>query len=117
MAGSVLNWDGLYNAETQARHDTFNSTIETLLNFAAFMFLGAAMPWSHFHMPLDTGITVGRLLALGFLVLGVRRIPAVMLGYRFIPRACASWKEALFMGYFGPIGRLHPLICAFILSC
>lgn len=105
IAGSILNWDGLYNAEIQARHDTFNSTIETLLNFATFLFLGAAMPWDQFHMPYDTGITVGRLLALGFLVLAFRRIPAVMLGYRFIPRVCTNWKEALFMGYFGPIGR------------
>jgi NhaP-type Na+/H+ or K+/H+ antiporter len=27
-----------------------------------------------------------------------------MLSYKFMPRCVSDWKEALFMGYFGPIG-------------
>ncbi|KNG86244.1 sodium ion/proton exchanger [Aspergillus nomiae NRRL 13137] len=104
MAGSFLNWDGLYNSEMQARHDTFNSTLETLLNFGTFMYLGAVMPWEQFHMPHDTVITLPRLLGLGCLILLLRRIPAILLGYRFMPAVCNDWTEALFMGYFGPIG-------------
>ncbi|RAH79298.1 sodium ion/proton exchanger [Aspergillus japonicus CBS 114.51] len=104
IAGSVLNWDGLYQDEMQARHDSFNSTIETLLNTAAFMYLGAVMPWDQFHRPHDTGISIWRLFGLGFLILIFRRIPAIVTGYKFMPKVCSDWKEALFLGYFGPIG-------------
>ncbi|KAL4895231.1 Sodium/hydrogen exchanger family-domain-containing protein [Aspergillus ambiguus] len=104
VAGSVLNWDGVYHAEIQMRHDTFNSSIETLLNFGAFMYLGAIVPWGLFHTPELNGITIARLFGLAFLVLGVRRIPAILMGYRFMPNVCGTWREALFMGYFGPIG-------------
>ncbi|KJK64586.1 na+/h+ antiporter [Aspergillus parasiticus SU-1] len=104
IAGSFLNWDGVYNSEMQARHDTFNPTLETLLNFGTFMYLGAVMPWEQFHMPHETGITLPRLFGLGFLILVLRRIPTILLGYRFIPSICHGWTEALFMGYFGPIG-------------
>ncbi|PYI11317.1 sodium ion/proton exchanger [Aspergillus sclerotiicarbonarius CBS 121057] len=104
IAGCVLNWNGLYHEETQARHDSFNSTIETLLNFSAFMFLGATMPWQSFQGPHDTGITLWRLFGLGFMILALRRIPAILVGYRFMPKVCSNWKEALFLGHFGPIG-------------
>lgn len=99
-----MNWDGLYHSEADARHDSFNSTLETVLNFGTFIFLGATMPWEQLHLPEVTGITVSRLVTLGFLILLFRRIPAVMMGYRFMPKVCSNWKEALFMGYFGPIG-------------
>jgi NhaP-type Na+/H+ or K+/H+ antiporter len=105
VAGNALNWDGLYHTESQARHDAFNSALETLLNFGIFMYLGAVMPWDQFHMPGTTGITVWRLIVLGFLILLFRRMPAILLGYRFMPKVCSNWKEALFMGYFGPIGE------------
>ncbi|KAE8149846.1 putative plasma membrane antiporter [Aspergillus avenaceus] len=104
VAGCVLNWDGIYHTEMETRHDTFNLTVETFLNFGTFMYLGAAMPWDQFHMPDETGITAPRLFGLGFLVLIFRRIPGILLGYRFMPSVCSDWKEALFMGYFGPIG-------------
>ncbi|KAF5857887.1 hypothetical protein ETB97_005158 [Aspergillus alliaceus] len=104
VTGSFLNWDGVYNTEMQARHDTFNPTIETLLNSGTFMYLGAVMPFEQFNMPHDTGITLPRLFGLGFLILVFRRIPAILLGYRFMPSVCGDWTEALFMGYFGPIG-------------
>ncbi|GKZ97030.1 hypothetical protein AnigIFM59636_011780 [Aspergillus niger] len=104
VAGCVLNWNGIYHEEIQARHDSFNSTMETLLNFAAFMFLGATMPWAYFQRPHDTGITLWRLFALGFMILVFRRIPAILMGYRFMPKVCSDWKEALFLGHFGPIG-------------
>jgi sodium/hydrogen antiporter len=56
-------------------------------------------------MPHVTGITVARLVSLGLLIVLFRRIPAIMLGYRFMPKVCFDWKEALFMGYFAPIGE------------
>jgi NhaP-type Na+/H+ or K+/H+ antiporter len=55
-------------------------------------------------MPEVTGITVTRLMILGFLILAFRRIPAIFIVYKVMPDCVKDWKEALFMGYFGPIG-------------
>ncbi|KAJ3549986.1 hypothetical protein NM208_g222 [Fusarium decemcellulare] len=104
VAGNALNWDGHYLKETLDRHDEVNSCVDVLLNFGGFMYIGAIMPWSDFHDPDGTGLTYGRLMALGFLVLVLRRIPAIMLTYKLMPAVCKNWKDALFMGYFGPIG-------------
>ncbi|KFA55907.1 hypothetical protein S40293_06932 [Stachybotrys chartarum IBT 40293] len=103
-AGCALNWDGQYLAEVNRRHDEVNNCIDVLLNFGGFMYLGATMPWSEFHQPDTTGITIPRLIGLGFLVLLFRRIPAIMLLYRTMHTTVTNWKEALFFGYFGPIG-------------
>lgn len=99
-----MNWNGTFLRETLARHDEVNSSIDVLLNFGGFMYIGAILPWSDFHAPDTTGITIGRLLALGLLVLLLRRIPAMLCAYKLMPSTVTSWKEALFMGYFGPIG-------------
>lgn len=68
------------------------------------MYVGTVLPWKQFHQPDTTGITVPRLLGLGVLVLLFRRIPALLITYKAMPSAVKSWKEAVFMGYFGPIG-------------
>ena len=102
-AGAALNWNGTYLQETIARHDEVNSSIDVLLNFGGFMYIGAILPWSEFDSEI-TGITPGRLIALGILVLLLRRIPAMMVMYKAMPNTVKSWQEALFMGYFGPIG-------------
>ena len=105
-AGAAMNWNGTYLQETLTRHDEVNSSVDVLLNFGGFMYIGAILPWSEFNSEV-TGITPGRLIALGILVLLLRRIPAMMVIYKAMPNTVKSWKEALFMGYFGPIG-----ICA-----
>ncbi|RYP20699.1 hypothetical protein DL765_002649 [Monosporascus sp. GIB2] len=104
VAGNAINWDGEYLAETEKRHDEFNSCVDVLLNFGGFMYIGTVMPWSEFHNPDVTGLTIGRLMGLGFLILLFRRIPAILLLYKAMPDVCKNLKEALFMGYFGPIG-------------
>ncbi|SPO04171.1 related to Na+/H+-exchanging protein [Cephalotrichum gorgonifer] len=103
-AGTALNWDGKYLAETELRHDEVNNAIDLILNVGGFMYIGVIIPWSEFHQPDVTGITIGRLFGLGFMILLLRRIPAILLMYKLMPGVCANWKEALFMGYFGPIG-------------
>lgn len=105
VAGNVMNWDGLYLEETEKRHDEVNSCFDVILNFGGFMYIGTIIPWGEFQLPDVTGITVGRLLILGFLVLIFRRIPAIFMMYKIMPDVCKDWKEALFMGYFGPIGE------------
>ena len=104
VAGNCLNWDGKYLAETEKRHDEVNSCVDVLLNFGGFMYIGTIIPWSDFNDPDGTGLTYGRLIALGALVLIFRRIPAILVTYKLFPDVCKDWKEALFMGYFGPIG-------------
>ncbi|KAL2257450.1 hypothetical protein VTK26DRAFT_159 [Humicola hyalothermophila] len=104
VAGNAMNWDGEYLRETEERHDEVNSCIDVLLNFGGFMYIGTIIPWSEFHQPETTGLTYARLLGLGFLVLFFRRIPAILMTFKFMPKVCKDYKEALFMGYFGPIG-------------
>jgi NhaP-type Na+/H+ or K+/H+ antiporter len=104
MSGAFLNWDGEFLAETERRHDEVNSCIDVLLNFGGFMYIGTIINWSDFHDPDGTGITIWRLLLLGVMVLFLRRIPAILALYKLMPRVVDNWKEALFMGYFGPIG-------------
>lgn len=105
VAGNALNWNGQFLEETEKRHDEVNSCVDVILNFGGFMYIGTIMPWEAFNQPDVTGITVGRLFALGLLVLIFRRIPAILMVYKFMPKVVKDWKEALFMGYFGPIGE------------
>ncbi|OTB00744.1 hypothetical protein M426DRAFT_65208 [Hypoxylon sp. CI-4A] len=104
VAGCALNWDGEFLAEAERRHDEVNSCIDVILNFGGFMYLGIAIPWQDFHQPDTTGITYPRLIGLGILVLLFRRIPSLLLTYKMMPAVVKNWKEAVFMGYFGPIG-------------
>ena len=68
------------------------------------MYIGTIIPWSEFNDPDGTGLTYGRLFLLGIMVILFRRIPAILITYKLMPAVCTDWKEALFMGYFGPIG-------------
>lgn len=104
VAGNAMNWDGEYLRETEDRHDEVNSCMDVLLNFGGFMYIGTIIPWSEFNQPDTTGLTYGRLIGLGLLVLLFRRIPAILMTFKFMPKVCKDFKEALFMGYFGPIG-------------
>ncbi|KAI1763679.1 Na(+)/H(+) antiporter 1 [Hypoxylon sp. FL1150] len=104
VAGCALNWDGQFLAEAERRHDEVNSCIDVLLNFGGFMYLGTSIPWQEFHQPELTGITYPRLIALGVLVILFRRIPALLVTYKMMPSVVKNWREAVFMGYFGPIG-------------
>lgn len=72
-----------------------------MLNCTCFIYIGAWLPFAKFTAP-DLGITPGRLIALSAGIMFLRRIPAVLMLYKFIPEI-ASWKEALFCGHFGPV--------------
>jgi NhaP-type Na+/H+ or K+/H+ antiporter len=63
------------------------------------MYIDTILPWREFQMPDVTGINVGKLFILSFLILLFRRIPAIFLTYKLMPRCVKDWKEALFMGY------------------
>lgn len=59
-------------------------------------------PWSSFVNP-DLGLSVPRLLLLAVAVLIFRRLPIVVALYKLIP-AISNWHEAVFAGWFGPMG-------------
>ena len=107
--GTAFAWDGFFNKQTE--ESVFSSVIDTLFNVAAFIFVGAWMPFNQFHLHIQTGTTsdamgpvqVWRLVVLALLVLLLRRLPIIMALYRWIPDV-KTWREAVFSGHFGPMG-------------
>ncbi|KAF6761181.1 Sodium/hydrogen exchanger family-domain-containing protein [Ephemerocybe angulata] len=99
-AGSAISWDGDFNVHTEG--EIFASVIDLLLNCACFIYIGAWIPFNEFTIP-ELGISPWRLIVLAIGILFLRRIPAILMLYKFIPEI-SSWKEALFCGHFGPMG-------------
>lgn len=95
VAGNVLTWDDWYRQQTE--QDEVQNVIDMLLNLSFFIFLGATIPFAAFHDPSGTGVTLPRLLGLAVLVLLFRRLPALLLMYRFTP-TMRDVSEAAFMG-------------------
>jgi NhaP-type Na+/H+ or K+/H+ antiporter len=106
--GTSFAWDGFFNKQTE--ESVFSSVIDTLFNVAAFIFVGAWMPFNQFHLNVQSGtddamgaVQVWRLVVLAILVLLLRRLPVMMAMYRWIPDV-KTWREAVFSGHFGPMG-------------
>ena len=57
------------------------------------------MPFDDFNSP-ELGITPWRLVILFLVILVIRRIPALLILYHWVPEI-DGWKEALFSGHFG----------------
>lgn len=75
----------------------YEDTFKKLLQVPVFVLLGLALPWDGWA---ELGWAGAGLVAA---VLLLRRIPALLLLKRGVPQI-ASWGEALFLGWFGPIG-------------
>ncbi|KAF8906575.1 Sodium/hydrogen exchanger family-domain-containing protein [Gymnopilus junonius] len=99
-AGSAISWDGDFNVHTEG--EVFASVIDLVLNCACFVYIGAWLPFNSFTIP-DLGVVPWRLAILACGILFLRRIPAILALYRWIPEI-TSWREALFSGHFGPMG-------------
>ena len=99
-AGAAFAWDGWFSKKT--KESKVSTVIDLLLNYAYFIYFGAIVPWSSFNDP-QIGCDVWRLIILALIVILLRRIPAVLILKRWIPDI-KSWREALFVGHFGPIG-------------
>ncbi|CAD6956309.1 unnamed protein product [Tilletia caries] len=100
ISGNVLTWDDRYRVDTE--DDEVTNVIDLLLNQTFFLFVGLMIPFDLFNQP-EYGITPARLVGLSMLVLIFRRLPALLLHYRFIP-SVRDPSEAAFAGYLGPIG-------------
>ncbi|KAI9188058.1 Na+/H+ antiporter [Blastocladiella emersonii ATCC 22665] len=97
IAGNTLSWDDWIRKETAEEH--IQSTIDQLLTLAYFVLFGAIFPFAELaHL-----YPWWQILLLCLAVLIFRRLPWVAALYRWIP-AIKSWNEALFAGWFGPMG-------------
>ena len=94
ICGTSFSWDGFFNKQTG---------IDGLFNVAAFIFVGAWMPFGKFHINMNGKVEVWRLAVLAVVILLSRRIPIMMGLYRWIPDL-RTWREAAFYGHFGPMG-------------
>ncbi|CAL9732815.1 na(+)/H(+) antiporter [Monosporozyma unispora] len=99
-AGTAFAWDGWFSDRTE--ESKVSTVIDLLLNYAYFIYFGAIIPWSQFNNG-DIGCNVWRLILLSIIVIFLRRIPAVLVLKPLIPDI-KSWREAIFVGHFGPIG-------------
>jgi NhaP-type Na+/H+ or K+/H+ antiporter len=72
-----------------------------LLNVTIFIWFGAVCPWAEFYH--NDVIPIHRLIFLGILVLLLRRLPIVYALHKYIPQI-EQKRQALFVGFFGPIG-------------
>lgn len=99
IAGNTFTWDDWFRLETM--DDSLQPTIDMLLNVTIFLWYGAVIPWETFHD--NSIIPLWRLVVLGILVLLLRRLPWVFAMHKWIPQI-EETKQAVFVGFFGPIG-------------
>ncbi|KAK9259458.1 Sodium/hydrogen exchanger family-domain-containing protein [Lipomyces tetrasporus] len=97
VAGNMLTCDW-FRVETI--EDSLPSSLDLILNVAMFTWFGIVTPWEEFN---THEIPVWRYIVMGLAILAFRRLPAVLLMYKAIP-TIATFREAIFAGYFGPIG-------------
>lgn len=98
--GTAFAWDGFFNQQTE--QSVFSSVIDLLFNIAAFVFIGAWMPFNSFSNA-ELTLSVWRLIVIAILVLLLRRLPIMLALFRWIPDV-KTFREAVFSGHFGPIG-------------
>ncbi|KAF8074102.1 Sodium/hydrogen exchanger family-domain-containing protein [Lyophyllum atratum] len=98
--GTAFAWDGFFNRQTE--ESVFSSVIDLLFNVAAFVYVGAWMPFGSFQDE-ELGLSVWRLVVIAICVFLLRRLPAVVALYKWIPDI-KTFREAIFSGHFGPIG-------------
>ncbi len=99
IAGNAFTWDDWFRLETL--DDSLQPTVDMLLNVSIFMWLGAVCPWSSFAN--NAVVPISRLVPLGVLILLFRRLPWVLAVHKTIPQI-EGLKQAVFVGFFGPVG-------------
>ncbi len=110
--GTAFAWDGFFNRQTE--ESVFSSVIDLLFNVAAFVFVGAWMPFGQFSNE-ELTLSVWRLIVIAILVLLLRRLPVMIALYKWIPDI-KTFREAVFSGHFGPMGIGIHLLLPFFAS-
>jgi NhaP-type Na+/H+ or K+/H+ antiporter len=95
VAGVFMN--RVITGEFGREKKEMNENFKRFLDIPVCVLFGTVLPWGAWH---DLGLTG---LGLAVAVLILRRLPAVLL-FRPLLRTVATPAEALFMGWFGPIG-------------
>ncbi|WFD30924.1 hypothetical protein MSPP1_001950 [Malassezia sp. CBS 17886] len=98
--GTAFAWDGWFQQQTA--DSNFSNIVDLVFNIAVFIYIGTQMPWHSFN-DQTINLSVWRLIVLSILVLLLKRIPIVIALWKFIPDI-KTFHEALFSGYFGPMG-------------
>jgi hypothetical protein len=88
-----------FGHETEDAH--LQDILDLVFNLSFFTYFGMIIPWSEFSTIVDSSIW--QLIGLAVLILLFRRIPVVFSLYWAMP-VLQNWREALFVGWFGPIG-------------
>ena len=107
--GTAFAWDGWFQKQTA--DSNFSSIVDLVFNIATFVYIGAEMPWKEF-VDGSINLSVGRLIGLSILVLLLKRLPIVLLTWKFIPDI-KTFHEAVFTGYFGPMGVGAIFMCTY----
>ncbi|PSK42381.1 sodium/hydrogen antiporter [Elsinoe australis] len=101
-AGYGFARDGWFQKKIKSAH--LPSVIDLMLNSAMFVYLGTIIPWHAFGpSDLTPAVTAWKLFLFAVLVLLFRRLPVVLALYKFTPDI-RTFREALFCGWFGPMG-------------
>ena len=98
--GCAFAWDGFFNKATEDA--VFSNVIDLLFNCTAFIYIGAIIPFKDFNNH-EIGMYWWRLVVLAICILLLRRLPAILALYKFIPDI-KTFREAVFTGWFGPMG-------------
>ena len=99
ITGNAFTHDDWFRLKT--KDDSLQPTIDMLLNLSIFMWFGAVCPWASFAR--NDVISIYRLIFLGILILLFRRLPVVFALHWNIWQI-EEKQQALFVGFFGPIG-------------
>jgi sodium/hydrogen antiporter len=94
---SGIAFGGSVGSKERAEDERVQEAINRFFTPPVFVLIGLVLPWAQWAELGWRGV------ALAALVLVLRRLPAVLLLARFMPDL-ASRKDALFAGWFGPIG-------------
>lgn len=109
-AGAAFAWDGWFSKKT--KESGLTSVIDLLLNYTYFIIFGAIIPWKDFNSHY-LGLDVWRLILLSFVMILLKRIPAVLILWKFIPDL-KNFREALFTSMWGTtgVGAIYACILA-----
>ncbi|KAJ2705570.1 hypothetical protein FB645_002359 [Coemansia sp. IMI 203386] len=99
VAGNSFTWDDWFRVETE---DTgLQEVLNGFLSMSFFMYFGASIPWSAYTSA--NMLAPWRIVVTVIAIMVIRRLPIIMALYKIIP-AIKNWQDALFAGWFGPIG-------------
>lgn len=95
VAGLALDW--AVGADERAEEENVQAAIDRFFTLYIFVLLGLALPWQDW-------LALGwRGVGLAIAILAFRRLPAVLLVRPLLGKQY-SLQDALFMGWFGPLG-------------